>query len=154
MAALLLTPRCLGARVLEGSCDRLSSATFVEALGIASEVFRARVVATRTAFLQGQPWVVGPGEGGEVEVPGAEPVPLPALVRDNFLQMRGPTAESNWMVKDRVLTGAHPDYSYNGREVAAGLVRDAHVDTFVCFTEYEPDYVRHGLTTATGRPVR
>jgi hypothetical protein len=156
-AGILLSSQCIGARVLEGSCDRLSVATFLEALGISTDRFRDRIVATRAGFTHGRPWVIGPGNVEiELVAPAAAAAhrQMPPVVKDDFGRMRGPTDESNWLVTGRVITGAHPDYDYQGPAVAARLVRDAGVDTFVCFTEYEPEYVTAGLTTPDGRAVR
>mmetsp|Transcript_29296 Transcript_29296/g.76801 ORF Transcript_29296/g.76801 Transcript_29296/m.76801 type:complete len:321 (+) Transcript_29296:99-1061(+) len=178
VAAMLLTSRCIGARLLGAACDRLDASTFITALGISTDAFRERVVAARAGIMEDKPWAVGPdgappfvddapraaaadaaagaaagaGGGGGAGAAAAE---MPPLVRDEFEQMRGPTPQSNWLVPGKVITGAHPEYNYGeGRATAERIVRDSGVDTFVCFTEWEPEYVKAGLTTADGRPVR
>lgn len=177
IAAILLCPRCLGARVLESACERVSAAEFLFALGIDTASFRERVVAARAGFAAHCPWKVGPaadagGEGVGAAGAAAEvtavpdvshdapaagdavPSTLPEVVRDRFERMRGPTAESNWLVPGCVLTGAHPSYDGDGTRVACRIVDHANVDTFVCFTEWEPDYVNARMTTRNGRHVR
>lgn len=174
VAAILLCPRCLGARVLESACERVSAAEFLGALGIDTASFRERVVAARAGFAAHRPWKMGPAAacGGAAGAGAAEatevsdvsrdalvtgnavPSTLPAVVREGFERMRGPTPESNWLVPGCVLTGAHPSYDGDGTGVAARIVHDSNVDTFVCFTEWEPDYVTARMTTRNGRPVR
>ena len=78
--------------------------------------------------------------------------------------MRGPTRESNWLIKGSVLTGQEPQ---SVSEVST-ILADGNVDTFVSFTEngcigtdtywggknYLQQWIDSGCAASMTRPVK
>ena len=140
LAAMLLIPRCIGRHVLETLSDGA-----VTARSYASEILsRLKLKMTVTQQLQAkasaarkqhreQPWSSGVIRGGAVKPVAASPpflLPRCPEVSDAGA-MRGPTPNSNWLIKGSVLTGQEPQ---SVSEVNTILAK-ARVDTFVSFTE-------------------
>ena len=131
----------------------LTAPVFLNALGLRADAFAPRVRALRLQWGNGAPWTEvivkapAPKEGKDVEMidaGGASTLRLPPPVVDNFEAMRGPTPESNWMVRGRVVTGMSPDVEDGGGRGTATVTAAmrAGVDTFVCLRETPHAYRR------------
>jgi len=142
-AGIMLHPKSIARHIVESTTDgAITSRTLLAALDIASKSFRERLASLKASWPR--PWQERT-IGGPV-VPGTQPRgggALPAVVTAELQQMRGPTTESNWLVRGRVALGEWPG-SYTGNTLSAvEAILDAGVDTFVCLLEWDGDYAEH-----------